>query len=148
MSIQEFVRQLKAVDDSTVVWSDQLSEVDSDHLQISPPESNAANVDVLQEKESTKITLNLTKTATVPPKTEANISAVEQLFLASHTATDKKAIWLDYYEKAKKSKKTNSVANSMRAGRFMITDDDKILILPQYDVTKSTADILKDKWLK
>ena len=73
----------------------------------------------------------------------------EELFKRSGTSLSKKSVWVDYYEKGKSSRKQNSVAMAVKQGRFAITDDNTILILPEYDwYGKSTADILHDKWLK
>lgn len=73
----------------------------------------------------------------------------ESLFLRSGTEMNKRALWYEYYEKAKVSKKQNSVVERMKLGKFAITQDDKVLILPDYDLSgKSTSDILQDKWLK
>ena len=54
---------------------------------------------------------------------------------------------MEYYEKAKRSRKDYEVTRKMKAGRFTITPDNKVLILPDYDVVgKDPDDILKDKW--
>ena len=71
----------------------------------------------------------------------------EQLFLKSGTESSKYAIWLDYFNKAKSSKKSNPIVDRMKIGRFTITPDNKVLLLPDYDIVgKDPDDVLKDKW--
>lgn len=80
-----------------------------------------------------------------PKESVENIE--EQLFVKSGTEFSKKSIWLEYYQKAKSSRKQNIIVEKMRVGRFTITPDNKVLILPDYDVVnKDPDDILKDKW--
>ena len=45
---------------------------------------------------------------------------VDLLFLKSETSVDKKAAWMEYYEKALRSKKDNAVTDKLRRGRFRI----------------------------
>ena len=76
------------------------------------------------------------------------VDETTSLFLASGTETSKKSLWIEYYQKAKSSRKQNIIVEKMREGRFMITFDNKVLILPDYDVVnKDPDDILKDHWL-
>lgn len=71
----------------------------------------------------------------------------EELFISTGTELSKKSIWLDYYEKAKRSRKSNPIADRMKTGRFTITPDNKVLLLPDYDIVgKDPDDVLKDKW--
>ena len=72
----------------------------------------------------------------------------EELFTASGTEISKKALWMEYYEKAKNSKQHNIVSDNMRKGNFVINYDNTFTILPTlYDVRgKDPDDILKDKW--
>lgn len=45
------------------------------------------------------------------------------------------------------SKKSNEVVNRMKLGRFTITPDNKVLLLPDYDIVgKDPDDVLSDKW--
>lgn len=82
-------------------------------------------------------------------KEEADAQRVEMLFKASGTAINKRVAWYEYYERAKTSRKKNSVVDAIKEGRFAITMDNKVLILPHYDFkAKTTNDILKDKWIK
>ena len=83
-----------------------------------------------------------------PVKTQPKKDDTESLFIRSGTDINKKAIWLDYYERAKASRKQNSIVERMKLGKFAITQDNQVLILPDYDLYgKSTSDILQDKWL-
>ena len=45
------------------------------------------------------------------------------------------------------SKKANPIVNRMKIGKFTITPDNKVLLLPDYDIVgKDPDDVLKDKW--
>ena len=71
----------------------------------------------------------------------------EDIFNSTGTEYSKKQIWLDYFEKAKNSRKSNPIVDRMRVGRFTITPDNKVLLLPDYDIVgKDPDDVLKDKW--
>lgn len=72
----------------------------------------------------------------------------EDVFISTGTELSKKDIWMEYYEKAKRSRKSNPISDRMKAGRFTITPDNKVLILPDHYniVGKDPDDILKDKW--
>lgn len=72
---------------------------------------------------------------------------IMQLFIKSGTESSKKEIWVSCYKQAKASRKRNPVTDRMKIGKFTITPDNKVLILPDYDVVgKDPDDILKDKW--
>ena len=80
----------------------------------------------------------------VQEKTE---STDEDLFLKSGTESSKRDVWFDYYQRAKSSRKHNGVVDRMRLGRFTITPDNKVWILPDYDVVgKDPDDVIRDKW--
>ena len=83
-----------------------------------------------------------------PPKVDTNKELTdEELFIKSGTEDSKKALWMDYFSQAKASKKHNPIVDRMRVGRFTITPDNKVLILPDYDVVnKDPDDILKSSW--
>ena len=71
----------------------------------------------------------------------------EEIFINTGTELSKKSIWMDYYEKAKRSRKSNPIVDRMKIGRFTITPDNKVLLLPDYDIVgKDPDDVLKDKW--
>lgn len=90
----------------------------------------------------------LTQKPTIPQKpTEEQI--VEELFLKSGTSMAKRALWYEYYEKAKISRKKNSIVERMKQGKFAITVDNQVLILPDYNIQhKSSSQLLSEKWLK
>jgi hypothetical protein len=71
----------------------------------------------------------------------------EELFINTGTESSKMNIWLEYYHKAKSSRKSNQIVERMKMGRFTITPDNKVLLLPDYDIVgKDPDDVLKDKW--
>ena len=71
----------------------------------------------------------------------------DELFDLTGTETSKKEIWLDYYNRAKNSRKKNVIVDRMKIGRFTLTPDNKPLLLPDYDIVgKDPDDVLKDKW--
>lgn len=71
----------------------------------------------------------------------------EEIFNNTGTELSKKGIWFEYFEKAKHSKKSNPIVDRMKVGRFTITPDNKVLLLPDYDIVgKDPDDVLKDKW--
>ena len=72
---------------------------------------------------------------------------VDLLFLKSETSVDKKAAWMEYYEKALRSKKDNAVTDKLRRGRFRILDDGSFIILPDLDTyQKSSKMLLEENW--
>lgn len=83
------------------------------------------------------------------PQTETKPTQItdEDIFNSTGTEYSKKSIWLEYFEKAKTSRKSNPIVDRMRVGRFTITPDNKVLLLPDYDIVgKDPDDVLKDKW--
>ncbi len=71
----------------------------------------------------------------------------EDIFNSTGTEYSKKSIWMEYYYKAKNSRKSNQIVTRMKAGRFTITPDNQVLLLPDYDIVgKDPDDVLKDKW--
>ena len=72
---------------------------------------------------------------------------LNELFINSGTEDSKKNLWVEYYNRAKSSRKQNIIVERMKIGKFTITPDNKVLILPDYDVVrKDPDDILKDHW--
>jgi hypothetical protein len=72
---------------------------------------------------------------------------LNELFISSGTEDSKKNLWIEYYNRAKTSRKQNIIVERMKIGKFTITPDNKVLILPDYDVVrKDPDDILKDHW--
>lgn len=71
----------------------------------------------------------------------------DEIFNNTGTEYSKKEIWFSYFEKAKTSRKSNPIVDRMKIGRFTITPDNKVLLLPDYDIVgKDPDDVLKDKW--
>lgn len=71
----------------------------------------------------------------------------EDSFNSTGTEYSKKELWLNYFNQAKNSRKKNPIVDRMKVGRFTITPDNKVLLLPDYDIVgKDPDDVLKDKW--
>lgn len=71
------------------------------------------------------------------------------LFKKSGTPENKKEVWFEILNKALASKSRNYTSDTIRSGRFYISANDEILLLPKYDFNnKSVEDVLNDKWLK
>ena len=83
-------------------------------------------------------------------KTEPTVSREltdEEIFNSTGTEYSKMSIWMEYFQKAKNSRKKNPIVDRMKVGRFTITPDNKVLLLPDYDIVgKDPDDVLKDKW--
>lgn len=81
-------------------------------------------------------------------QTTNNIELIEDgIFNSTGTEYSKKTIWMEYFQKAKNSRKKNPIVDRMKVGRFTITPDNKVLLLPDYDIVgKDPDDVLKDKW--
>lgn len=55
--------------------------------------------------------------------------------------------WIEYYEKANRSKKNNIYQNKLKRGLFRINKDHQIEWLPEYNTKgKTSFDLLKEKW--
>ena len=75
------------------------------------------------------------------------ISEEDQLFLDSGTEIGKKAIWLEMYRRAKASNKVHPMVERMKKGKFIVTDDNKPLVLPDYNIVGKDPDkVLKEQW--
>ena len=71
----------------------------------------------------------------------------DEIFINTGTELSKKSIWMEYFEKAKRSRKSNAIVARMKIGKFTITPDNKVLLLPDYNVVgKDPDNIIKDKW--
>lgn len=104
------------------------------------------NVQILQQEQEVKQVPQIEK-SNQQQALESSIDELTQLFINSGTESSKKAMWTEYYQKAKSSRKQNPIVERMKLGKFMITFDNKVLILPDYDVVhKDPDDILKDHW--
>ena len=86
---------------------------------------------------------NTVRQSPTPPKMDKG----EELFIRSETPLSKKEIWFEYYNKALKSNKTNFVTDKCRRGRFMINEENKFIVLSDYDTyDKDANEILRDSW--
>lgn len=75
-------------------------------------------------------------------------SAIEDLFNESGTPSTKKELWITKFNEAKSSKKKNYVVERMRLGKFLITENNEVLLLPDLDIQgKSSSEILREQWL-
>lgn len=82
----------------------------------------------------------------IPPQEPRELTA-DDIFNSTGTEYSKKGLWMEYFEKAKSSRKSNPIVDRMKVGRFTITPDNKVLLLPDYDIVgKDPDDVLKDKW--
>jgi len=103
---------------------------------------------------STPNTPSPTPTVVVQPPTAQvvdddvpQLSEEDRLFLASGTEISKKPKWLEVYRQAKASRKVNPYVDRCKIGKFIITDTNEVLILPDYNVVGKDPDaILRDKW--
>lgn len=83
----------------------------------------------------------------IPQQMEPRELTADDIFNSTGTEYSKKEIWMEYFEKAKNSRKSNPIVDRMKVGRFTITPDNKVLLLPDYDIVgKDPDDVLKDKW--
>ena len=82
------------------------------------------------------------QTPSAPP-----IDKGEELFRRSETPLSKKEIWFEYYNKALKSNKNNFITDKCKRGRFMIDEENKFIVLSDYDTyDKDANEILRDSW--
>lgn len=104
-------------------------------------------IQVIEPVNPSKTNNILKKPPLEPKKPEKQEEKADEIFIKSGTEKSKYNIWIDYYNKAKASKKSNPIVERMKIGRFTITPDDKVLLLPDYDIVgKDPDDVLKDKW--
>lgn len=120
-----------------------------------PPPNNTAvqkspTTQVVQKPPPSNSQAKSNQTVNQPAKPVAQSTTAlidEQIFVKSGTESSKYQIWLDYFNKAKSSKKSNPIVERMKTGRFTLTPDNKVLLLPDYDIVgKDPDDVLKDKW--
>ena len=53
-----------------------------------------------------------------------------------------------FFDKAKKSTKSNYVVDKMKRGKFMLNNDGQLLFLPEHETYgKSSGDLLTEHWL-
>lgn len=170
--IQDFIKQLQNEEFQSTV---EFSKEPPTHTQIEIEKPKKANDNKKPEK-TFRLNINKIKKETPTEKKEVvkkpqkeNIAQEEKkveesnesitqskileepdvdlLFLKSETAVDKKAAWMEYYDKALRSKKDNAVTDKLRRGRFRILDDGSFIILPDLDTyQKSSKMILEENW--
>ena len=134
----------KSVDNSPINSTKQPSEKEP---ILKKPQNISQPKTIDQTKQNDQLVIKQQQIVERQSSTQ-QVDEITSLFLASGTETSKKSLWIEYYQKAKSSRKQNIIVEKMREGRFMITFDNKVLILPDYDVVnKDPDDILKDHWL-
>ena len=117
-------------DESTKIVSQKVSNTETKH----PPEPIVEHQEPIENtiKDEPIVSRELTD---------------EEIFNNTGTEYSKMSIWMEYFQKAKNSKKKNPIVDRMKVGRFTITPDNKVLLLPDYDIVgKDPDDVLKDKW--
>lgn len=176
MALQDFIKKLDEREDSDVVYSKQPETV----TKIIPPSNNKiVKVDI---KDSTRViapspitikftNFKTTKTNNIKSfnikktenkkveepiikesKKQTEEDIVEKLFIESGTDINRKQMWIDNYNAALKSKKTDLTTNMIRKGKFMIytsNGKNELILLPENYIieNKSSNSILKDKWI-
>lgn len=162
--IQDFIKQLQDEDfQSTVKFSDEPpvhTQVEVEKPKTKKPEKktiklNISKVDKKEEVKNTPIEQPKKKedfrvkeeTKEEPKEIVSNELNEEELFIKSETSLSKKSVWMEYYNKAKNSKKDNAVTDKLKRGRFRILDDGSFIILPDLDTyQKSSTTLLEESW--
>lgn len=104
------------------------------------------DVDNIQQEHKDSSSTNITTNISKKPSQD---EVIEALFRASGTPLNKRELWYQYYNKAKSSSARNSVAVRMKEGKFAISPNNDVIVLPNYSgIRKSTTEILQDKWIK
>ena len=173
MSLQNFIKNLQEQDDAGTVYSPETSQ----NVKVIPPDNidveviNENNTKVIPpkpEQPRTVSTLKLNLRSAEKPVEEKVQEVVQEeiqeekviqtpveikenttddIFAMSGTDLEFKEKWLAIYEKAKSSKKQNAIADRLRAGRFIATQN-SVIILPDYDTTNKTAEeLLEETWI-
>lgn len=76
---------------------------------------------------------------------EKNI--IDELFIKTGTNLDLKENWIKIYKKALDSNKNNDINKKVREGKFRITKDGNIEILPEFETYgKSSKCLLNEHW--
>lgn len=159
--IQDFIKQLQDEDfQSTVKFSDEPPvhtqvEVEKPKTKSKPEKKtiklNISKVDKKEEVKNTPIERPKSKedfrVKEEPKEIVSNELSEEELFIKSETSLSKKPVWMEYYNKAKNSKKDNAVTDKLKRGRFRILDDGSFIILPDLDTyQKSSTTLLEESW--
>lgn len=128
------IKQVEKIETKKVETEINYQEQSKIKQEIKKPEPKPVET---QEKPKQKSIEDMTET-----------EKVNYLFEQSETPKEKREIWIDYYYKAQKSRKINPISQKMKQGRFTITMDDQVVIMPDMNVYGMTSDeILHKKWL-
>lgn len=176
MSLQNFIKNLQEQDDAGTVYSPETSQnvkvIPPDNIDVEViNENNTKVIPPKPEQPRTVSTLKLNLRSAEKPVEEKVQEVVQEeiqkeeikedihkpveikenttddIFAMSGTDLEFKEKWLAIYEKAKSSKKQNAIADRLRAGRFIATQD-SVIILPDYDTTNKTAEeLLEETWI-
>ena len=158
-SLQAYIQKLKEQDDTNVTYSKSME----DTVNVIPPMKEEPKQKVIKQPTSY---IETHKQTYKPPVQEVvqqqpvkkqkkklklkldNQTIAETLFENSKTSKRFKQEWMEIYNKAQTSRKQTSEMAAMRKGKFAITSDRQLLILPDYDFRgKDSNDILNDKWI-
>jgi hypothetical protein len=102
---------------------------------------------VQEEIQKAEIKEEIQEEKVIQTPVEIKENTTDDIFAMSGTDLEFKEKWLAIYEKAKSSKKQNAIADRLRAGRFIATQD-SVIILPDYDTTNKTAEeLLEETWI-
>lgn len=109
-------------------------------------QSKPVPIEQPKQEQPKEIPTKVEKSEVIVPKPED--LSIDTMFMNSGTEISKKSIWVEQYQKAKASRKQNDIVSRMKLGKFTITPDNKVFILPDYDVVnKDPDDILKEHWM-
>ena len=182
MALQDFIKKLDEREDSDVVYSKTPEPVTKiippsnkptkvemkDTTKVLPPRTepitikftnfkltkpinNIKNINIRKENKLEEPKAVEPKAAEVKKQTTEE-DVVEKLFRESGTDLNRKQMWIDNYNAALKSKKTDLTTNMVRKGKFMIytgNGKNELILLPENYIVgnKSSGNILNDKWV-
>ena len=114
-----------------------------------PPEKQVEQQEIIKPKqESNTVSKPIENKPQVKSQAELDKEYAEMLFTQSGTSLHMKAKWLEQFDKAKKSTKSNYVVDKMKRGKFMLNNDGQLLFLPEHETYgKSSGDLLTEHWL-
>lgn len=120
--------------ESSIIETSKKEDLVTEKIESTKPIETAKSIESIKES----------KAPTVEKPKELT---ADELFDLTGTEASKKELWIDYYNRAKNSRKKNVIVDRMKIGRFTLTPDNKPLLLPDYDIVgKDPDDVLKDKW--
>lgn len=173
MSLQNFIKNLQEQDDAGTVYSPETSQnvkvippdnidvevINENNTKVIPPKPeqprtvstlklNLRSVEKpVEEKVQEVVQEKIQEEKVIQTPVEIKENTTDDIFAMSGTDLEFKEKWLAIYEKAKSSKKQNAIADRLRAGRFIATQD-SVIILPDYDTTNKTAEeLLEETWI-